>query len=65
MTALLIELVSLVACVVFVLGLYGILASECKKANTFSWHDYFRQCGIYQGVSHWTTLKILIKKVRS
>lgn len=64
MTALLIELLSLIACVILTAGVYGALVSQFKKAGNLAWHDYFCQCGIYQGVSHWTTVIKLLKKLR-
>ena len=29
----------------------------------WSWDNYFKNCGIYQGRSHWTDLYDLIKKL--
>jgi len=28
-----------------------------KEMKDFTWGMYFKQCGIYQGKSHWTTLR--------
>ena len=67
MKEILVELVALIFVLFFSILLYYNISPEIQKEmKNFTWDIYFKQCGVYQGTSHWTTLKkwlITIKKI--
>ena len=61
---LLIELLSIAGIFVFSFILLTVTLPKMKQEmKNFTWDQYFKQCGIYQGVSRWAIIKsYLIKK---
>jgi len=54
MTELIIELISILF---FITTLTYIIIPRIKKEmKQFTWNQYFKKCGIYQGRSHWNDL---------
>jgi hypothetical protein len=37
-----------------------VLPKMREEMKNHTWNQYFKQCGIYQGKSHWTTIKTII-----
>jgi len=61
---LLIELLAIAGIFVFSFILLTVILPKMKKEmKNFTWDQYFKQCGIYQGTSHWTTIKTLLLKL--
>jgi len=59
-----IELIGFVFVVLFFLSFYSIVVPKMKKEmKNFTWTQYFKQYGIYQGTSHWTTIKYHLLKL--
>jgi hypothetical protein len=53
-----IELIALVLVLIFSFLLYYVIFSKMKEEMVdFTWDQYFVKCGIYQGKSHWTTIR--------
>ena len=64
MTELHLELMYLAFILIFVLLLFHIAVPKMKKEmKDFTWDLYFKKCGIYQGTSHWTTIKSILLKL--
>jgi len=52
------ELPALFLTILIIVVSYYFVYKQMKKENKdYSWQRYFKQCGIYQGTSHWTTIK--------
>jgi len=49
---------------IFALPLSHVVVPKMKKEmKDFTWDRYFKKCGIYQGTSHWTTIKSILLKL--
>jgi len=61
---LLIGLLAVIGIFIFSFVLLIVIIPMMKKEmGNFTWNQYFKQCGIYQGISRWTIIKsYLIKK---
>jgi len=61
---LIIELLAIIGIFIFSFVLSIVIMPMMKKEmKNFTWNQYFKQCGIYRGVSRWATIKsYLIKK---
>ena len=61
---LLIELLAAIGIFIFSFVLLIVIIPMMKKEmEKFTWDQYFKQCGIYQGISRWAIIKsYLIKK---
>jgi hypothetical protein len=59
MTQIIIEIISTLF---FAIILTVIIIPRMKKENKhFTWNNYFKKCGIYQGRTHWHDLYDFIK----
>jgi len=62
---LLAELVAIVGILVFSFVLLTVTLPMMKQEmKNFTWEQYFKQCGIYQGISHWTIIKSYLLKTK-
>ena len=60
-----IEVIGLIFSILLVLGFYIIVVPRMRnEMKNFTWNQYFKQCGIYQGTSHWTTIKYYLLRLR-
>lgn len=58
------ELMHLAFVLIFALLLSHVVVPKMKKEmKDFTWDQYFKKCGIYQGTSHWTTIKSILLKL--
>jgi len=58
------ELPALFLTILISVASYYFVYKQMKKENKdFTWDQYFKQCGIYQGTSHWTTIKKFISRL--
>ncbi len=45
------------AILISIISYYFVYKQMKKENKNFTWEQYFKQCKIYQGTSHWTTMK--------
>ena len=63
MTELYIILTQIVLIIIFTIILYKIIIPKMtKEMKNFTWNQYFKKCGIYQGRSHWHDIYDLVFK---
>jgi hypothetical protein len=59
------ELPALIITILLTIISYYFVYRLMKKENkNFSWDQYFKQCGIYNGSSHWTTIKKYLTMIK-
>ncbi len=49
------------AIIISIISYYFVYIQMKKENKGFNWEQYFKQCGIYQGKSHWTTIKKIFR----
>ena len=63
MTELYIIITQIALIIIFTILLYKIIIPKMtKEMKNFTWNQYFKKCGIYQGRSHWHDIYDLVFK---
>ena len=63
--ALFAELLAIVGILVFSFVLSTVMIPMMRQEmKKFTWDQYFKQCGIYQGISRWTIVKSYLPRIR-